>query len=66
MIFGAVANDKVATMQDLNAREFLVLGVLALAVVGIGIWPAPMLRMVEPSVQHLLQQALTSKLPGAA
>jgi NADH-quinone oxidoreductase subunit M len=65
VIFGAVANDKVANMQDLNAREFLVLGMLALAVVALGVWPAPLLRMMEASVQHLLQQALTSKIPGA-
>jgi NADH:ubiquinone oxidoreductase subunit 4 (subunit M) len=32
----------------------------------LGIWPAPMLNMLEASVQHLLQQMLTSKLPGAA
>jgi NADH-quinone oxidoreductase subunit M len=66
VIFGAVANERVAGMQDLNAREFLVLGVLALAVVLLGVWPAPMLNMMEASVQHLLLQILTSKIPGAA
>jgi NADH-quinone oxidoreductase subunit M len=66
VIFGAVGNERVAQMQDLNGREFLVLGVLALAVVGIGVWPAPMLRMMEASVQHLLQQMLSSKIPGGA
>jgi NADH-quinone oxidoreductase subunit M len=66
VIFGEVANPQVAKMQDLNPREFLVLGVLALAVLLLGIWPAPMLNMMEASVQHLLQQILTSKLPGAA
>jgi len=65
VIFGEVANDKVATMKDLDARELLVLGVLALAVVVLGVWQAPLLRMMEASVQHLLQQALTSKIPGA-
>jgi NADH-quinone oxidoreductase subunit M len=66
VIFGPVANDQVAKMQDLNAREFLVLGVLALAVLLLGVWPAPLLNMMEASVQHLLQQILTSKIPGAA
>jgi NADH-quinone oxidoreductase subunit M len=66
VIFGEVANPQVAKMQDLNPREFLVLGVLALAVLLLGVWPAPMLNMMEASVQHLLQQMLTSKLPGAA
>jgi NADH-quinone oxidoreductase subunit M len=62
VIFGPVANDKVAALQDLNGREFLVLGVLALSVLLLGIWPAPLLNMMEPSMQHLLQQLLTSKL----
>jgi NADH-quinone oxidoreductase subunit M len=66
VIFGEVANEQVAKMQDLNPRELLVLGVLALAVLLLGIWPAPMLNMMEASVQHLLQQILTSKIPGAA
>jgi NADH-quinone oxidoreductase subunit M len=66
VIFGPVANERVAGMQDLNAREFLVLGVLALAVVLLGVWPAPMLNMMEASIQHLLLQILTSKIPGAA
>jgi NADH-quinone oxidoreductase subunit M len=66
VIFGEIANPQVAKMQDLNPREFLVLGVLALAVLLLGIWPAPMLNMMEASVQHLLHQMLTSKIPGVA
>ena len=65
VIFGPVANERVAKMQDLNPRETLVLGSLALAVLLLGVWPAPMLNMMEASVQHLLQQILTSKIPGA-
>jgi NADH-quinone oxidoreductase subunit M len=63
VIFGAVGNDKVAHLQDLNGREFLVLGVLAASVLLLGIWPAPLLNMMEASVQHLLQQLITSKIP---
>jgi NADH-quinone oxidoreductase subunit M len=66
VIFGEVANPQVAKMQDLNPREFLVLSVLALAVLLLGVWPAPMLNMMEASVQHLLHQMLASKIPGAA
>ncbi len=62
VIYGPVANDHVAGLQDLNGREFLVLGVLAAAVLLLGIWPAPLLNMMEASVQHLLQQLLTSKI----
>src|ERR1700693_978506 len=47
VIFGPVANDHVAALQDLNPREFLVLGVLALSVILLGIWPAPLLNMME-------------------
>jgi NADH-quinone oxidoreductase subunit M len=65
VIFGPVANDQVAGMQDLNPREFLVLGVIAVSVLLLGIFPAPMLNMMETSIQHLLQQFLTSKIPVA-
>jgi NADH-quinone oxidoreductase subunit M len=63
VIFGPVANDRVAAMQDLNAREFLVLGVLAVAVLLLGVFPARMLGLMEASMQHLVQQLVTSKLP---
>ena len=64
VIFGPVGNDHVASMQDLNGREFLVLGVLAVSVVLLGVFPGPLLRMMESSIQHLLQQILATKIPG--
>jgi NADH-quinone oxidoreductase subunit M len=63
VIFGPVANDGVASLDDLNAREFLILGVLAVAVLLLGIWPAPLLEVMQASVQHLVEQIVTSKLP---
>ena len=63
MIFGPVANAKVAALQDLNNREFLVLAALAGIVLLLGIWPAPMVNMMEASVQHLVQQVVISKIP---
>ena len=54
VVFGAVANDHVAALQDLNGREFLVLGVLAVVVLLVGIWPAPLLNVMEPSIHHLV------------
>jgi NADH-quinone oxidoreductase subunit M len=63
VVFGAVANDHVAHLQDLNGREFLVLGVLAVAVLALGLWPAPLLNVMEVSVRHLVDQAIASKLP---
>src|SRR6185436_12211693 len=41
VIFGAVANDHVAQLQDLNGRELLVLGLLAAAVLVMGVYPLP-------------------------
>ncbi len=63
VVFGPVANSHVAELTDLNGREFLVLGVLAVAVLLLGVYPAPLLNIMEVSVQHLVQQALHSKLP---
>ena len=65
VIFGPVGNEQVAKLKDLNSREFVVLGVLALAVLGLGIWPAPLLDVMEPTVSHLIQQLSVSKLPVA-
>jgi NADH-quinone oxidoreductase subunit M len=62
VIFGAVTNDHVAHMDDVNGRECLVLGVLAVAVLALGLYPAPLLDVMKPSIDHLLQQMLTTKL----
>jgi NADH-quinone oxidoreductase subunit M len=63
VIFGPVANDKVAAMQDLDAREFLCLGVLAVSVLLLGVFPGRMLGLMDATMQHLVQQLVTSKLP---
>jgi NADH-quinone oxidoreductase subunit M len=62
VIFGAVANENVAALQDVNGREFLVLGLLAVAVLLLGVWPAPLLDVMRPTVEHLVQQITASKL----
>jgi len=62
VIFGEIANDKVAALQDLNGREFLVLGVLAAAVLLVGLWPAPLLDVMRATMQHLAEQLLLSKV----
>jgi NADH-quinone oxidoreductase subunit M len=63
VVFGPVANDDVAKLQDINGREFAVLGVLALAVLALGIWPAPLLEVMQASIHHLVEQAVATKLP---
>jgi NADH-quinone oxidoreductase subunit M len=63
VIFGPIGNDKVAAMTDLNGREVLVLGVLAAAVLLVGVWPAPLVQTMEASMRHLLEQIVVSKIP---
>jgi len=63
VIFGKVANDHVAELQDVNGREILFLTILAVAVLAMGVWPAPFLDVMHVSVDELLRQAGTSKLP---
>jgi len=55
VIFGDVANNNVATLEDINAREALVLGTLAVAVLAVGLWPEPLVNMMHASVEQLLQ-----------
>lgn len=62
VIFGDVANEQVAQLKDINGREIFVLGVLAVAVLLLGVWPAPLLEVMRPTVEHLVQQVLVSKL----
>jgi len=62
VIFGAVANHHVAGLSDLNARECLVLGLLALAVLAMGIWPNPFAEVLHTSVNDLLSHVAQSKL----
>ena len=62
VIFGEIANDKVAALTDLSGREFFVLSVLAAAVLTFGLWPAPLLEVMSASTQQLAQQLLVSKI----
>jgi NADH-quinone oxidoreductase subunit M len=62
VVFGPVTSPRVAKLKDLNGREFLILGVLAVAVLVVGIWPAPLLKVMQPTIHHLVAQAIASKL----
>ncbi|MEW5879294.1 MAG: NADH-quinone oxidoreductase subunit M [Pseudomonadota bacterium] len=66
VIFGAVANERVAALTDLNAREFIVLGLLAVAVLALGVYPKPFTDLMHASVAELLQHVAQSKLPAPA
>ena len=62
VVYGEVANEQVAQLQDLNLREFIVLAVLAVSVLLIGLWPAPLVDMMDVSVELLIEQIGQSKL----
>ncbi|MGB9428693.1 MAG: NADH-quinone oxidoreductase subunit M [Gammaproteobacteria bacterium] len=62
VLFGPVGNDHVAGMKDIGKREFVVLGLCAIPVILIGIWPAPLLDVMHASVVNLVHQVVQSKL----
>jgi len=62
VVFGDVANDNVAALQDINRREFFILSVLAVSVLALGLYPAPLTDLMSSSLDNLLNQALGSKL----
>ena len=62
VIFGAVANGHVAALTDLNPREFLVLGMLAAAVLAMGIFPLPFTEVMHGAVSELLRHVAQSKI----
>ncbi len=59
---GAPANDDVKALTDINNREFLMLGLLALAVLWMGIYPKPFTDVMDSSVAALLKHVALTKL----
>lgn len=62
VVFGDIANDNVRELHDLKLREGLLLAVLAVSVLALGLYPAPLIEMMEPSVANLLMHVTQSKL----
>jgi NADH-quinone oxidoreductase subunit M len=62
VIFGAVANHHVAELTDIAAREKLVFAILALSVLGMGLYPLPFAEIMHVSVSDLLVHLARSKL----
>jgi NADH-quinone oxidoreductase subunit M len=60
--FGPVTKGSVSRLQDINAREFLMLAVLAVAVLAMGLYPKPFTDVMQPSVDALLKHVAQSKL----
>ncbi len=66
VIYGEIRNQKVAALKDINPREFLILGVLAFMVILLGVWPAPLLEVMDVTVQQLVEHISVSKVPAGA
>ena len=62
VFFGEVTNDHVRGLTDITAREFLILGVLAIAVLYMGVYPKPFTDVMHTSVQALIDHIAISKL----
>jgi len=62
VIFGEVTNEAVKELKDINGREFFFLSILAITVLFFGLYPAPLLNVMDASVNNLVQHVTTSKL----
>jgi NADH-quinone oxidoreductase subunit M len=63
VVFGAIANKHVEELTDINKREFFMFAVLAIAVLAMGLYPAPFTDTMQTSVADLLKHVAISKLP---
>jgi NADH-quinone oxidoreductase subunit M len=64
VLFGEVSNENVAQLTDINRREFFILGSLAVMVLVLGLWPAPLLDVMHESVDHLIHHMMQTKILG--
>ncbi|MDJ0910398.1 MAG: NADH-quinone oxidoreductase subunit M [Woeseiaceae bacterium] len=64
VLYGEVANDNVAKLEDVNRREFAVLGILAVAVLLLGVWPSPLVDMMNSTIDNLVAQIANPKVAG--
>jgi NADH-quinone oxidoreductase subunit M len=62
VIFGAIANDHVAKLKDINPREALVLAAFAAGVLIVGVWPAPLTHLMDASIKLVVDQLLAAKV----
>lgn len=62
VVFGAVANQQVAALNDINAREGWVLGIFALCVLALGVYPKPLTDLMDAPITQLVSQLAMTKL----
>lgn len=56
VLWGRITNPHVAEMRDINGREAFVLIAFAAAVLALGIWPQPLIHLMDAPVSQLVQQ----------
>jgi NADH-quinone oxidoreductase subunit M len=61
VVFGEVANENVAALTDVTGREKLILAILAIAVLALGVYPAPLIEVIEPTLANLLEQVTAAR-----
>jgi len=62
VFFGAIHNKHVEELKDLNAREYFMMAVLTICVLGMGVYPKPFTDIIHPAVINLLQHVAVSKI----
>ncbi|NBD95520.1 MAG: NADH-quinone oxidoreductase subunit M [Gammaproteobacteria bacterium] len=62
VFYGKVANDDVAELHDLGQREWIMLTTLALLIIGFGVWPYPLIDLMDASIQNLVEHIVQSKI----
>ncbi|MEE4303902.1 MAG: NADH-quinone oxidoreductase subunit M, partial [Wenzhouxiangella sp.] len=62
VFYGEVANDNVASLKDIDGREWILLTTLAVFTLGLGLWPYPLIEVMEPSIQNLVEHIMQSKI----
>ena len=62
VIFGDILHPAVKEMKDINAREFVILAILAVAVLGMGLLPEPFIAVIHQAADNLMAQIAHSKI----
>ena len=62
VVYGEIGSEKVAGLEDINKREAFVLTSLAVAVLILGIWPAPLIEVMDVSIDNLVRHIAVTKL----
>jgi NADH-quinone oxidoreductase subunit M len=62
VVFGDIGNAQVARLQDINGREFVILASLAVMVLAFGLWPAPLVEVMDETLKNLIAHVAVSKL----